>query len=219
MGMMRMNRRAMLHAVRLCILLSMASLAPVHGEQLGIVPLTASDLAKVERAQCEATVATLPRRPGEQPRDLMRIANGSTAWARFAALPGAVGRRDLVEWLITLIRSGREKTGFGRFQVTYGGSVPSTVDPAWFETYQLTLNLKADGHCAPRPEAACTRYNGTLDVRYRFRGLDKDLPTLAAPTLQVQMFEWCSTDNYRYYGMFAFPTLLDKLGGLLLRSR
>ena len=40
-----------------------------------------------------------------------------------------------------------------------------------------------------------------------------------APNFRDLYRTWCSDENYKPYGMFALPTWLDWLGGLLLRSR
>jgi hypothetical protein len=187
--------------------------------RIGVLPMTADDLGKLRPAQCEAAVLALAARPGEPPVTLMRIGNGDNAYARFARLPGAAGRQELDERLVRLGRTERKKTGYRRFQLTFVGGLPVEVDPHWSQTYRITLEVKPEGDCAARDGMPCARYAGTLDAAYRFRGYGANVPTVTAPAAPVQLLEWCSDENYKPYGMFALPTWLDWLGGLLLRSR
>ncbi|MEW6372980.1 MAG: hypothetical protein AB1584_18775 [Pseudomonadota bacterium] len=211
------KHRACLRAFRLWALVGAAQAGQPGAA--GIVPLAGDDPALARPAQCAAAVLALPPTPGGAPRELMRIGNGVHAHARFAALAGAGGRRALEERLVDLTRNGREERGRGRFRVVYGGALPIGIDPLAFETYRVTLDLKAEGGCDARGGVPCARYAGTLQADYRFRGFGKEVPTISAPPQPVQLFEWCAREQYRYYGMFAFPTWLDKMGGVLLRSR
>ncbi|MEW6024575.1 MAG: hypothetical protein AB1807_20820 [Pseudomonadota bacterium] len=193
-----------------------AAPAAPDGAVPGLLPLTPADLQAARPAAC--TAAVLATAPDGAPRTVLKIGDGAQAWARFAGLAGGAARAPLEERPVWLVRSGREKSA-GRFRVVYSGALPADIDPLAFQTYRVTLLLEPAGSCAARGAVPCRRYSGTLQAEYRFRGFGKEVPTVAAPALAVQLNEWCAKDDYRYYGMFAFPSWLDKAGELLLRSR